>query len=104
MGMPEEADLRPAKGKNDAEYRSLQQRGLRVSEDEEGDEKNGEIHDHIPSLRRKDEPGVVEVAFRSRYAEFPLCLKGDAADHAQDDEDEVPGAQDGDESMGEALI
>lgn len=56
---------------------------------EERDEEYHKVHDHVPGLRRKEEPRAVEVAARAGQLGGPLRLGGDAAHHAQHDEDAV---------------
>jgi hypothetical protein len=77
---------------------------LGMSQDEEWAKQDDKVHDHVPHLGREHEPGVVEVTSRTRDGRIPLRLEGDAADHAQDNEDEVPRTQDGNEAVAEALV
>jgi hypothetical protein len=97
-------DLRGTKGQHNPNQHPLQQRSAGVPQDDDGDEENHNVHDHVPGLGREEEPRAVEVAARPGQLGVPLRLDRDAADHAQQHKDAVAGAEESNEGEAEPAV
>lgn len=75
-----------------------------MAEDEQRQDDNDNVHDHVPRLRGEHEPGGVEKTPRPGDPLVPLRLEGYAPDHAQHDEGEVADRQDHDGAAADAPL
>jgi len=83
-------DLQPAKSQDDTNKCAMQQWNVQMPENEDWHKEDNNVHYHIPDLGREGEPSDSKETFCSRNCRVPLRRKGNATNHAHDNENGVP--------------